>query len=260
MRGKMLLKLYCAENIKHRRTFAGRIWILMPVLTLVLAYGISQANGLNSAYNWWYTLMMPGMITLFCCLAGEKDRKIKNRAILTLPVEMRKVWDAKILSGVKTLLLSNFFSGAANLILGMYLAPRFWVPQVLDIGPAEILAAAAVLTVTALWQIPFCLWLEQKLGMFPALIINLIMNGSGTLMAVTGYWMLNPWAILPRLMTGIIGILPNGLPAVPGSMTYTPGITDTSVILPGVAVTLIWFIVIWTLSRSWFERKGAQTV
>ena len=244
MRGKMFLKLYCAENIKHRHTFAGRIWILMPVLTLILAYGISQASGLNSAYNWWYTLMMPGMITLFCCLAGEKDRKLKNRVILTLPVEMGKVWDAKILSGVKTLLLSNLFSGAANLILGMYLAPRFWVPQVLDISPAEIFVAAAVLTVTALWQIPFCLWLEQKL----------------TLMAVTGYWMLNPWAILPRLMTGVIGILPNGLPAVPGSMTYTPGITDTSVILPGVAVTLIWFIVIWTLSRSWFERKGAQTV
>ena len=43
-------------------------------------------------------------------------------------------------------------------------------------------------------------------------------------------------------------------------MTYTPGITDNSVIIPGVMVTIAWLAVLWGLSRFWYERKGAQTV
>ena len=116
------------------------------------------------------------------------------------------------------------------------------------------------MTAATLWQIPLCLWLSQKWGFLPALILNMILNGSGPLAAVTPFWILDPWAILPRLMTGIIGILPNGLPAVPGSMTYTPDITDNSVIVPGVLVTIAWLAVLWGLSRLWYGRKGAQTV
>lgn len=254
------MRLYRAENLKYRHTVTGKLWILMQTLTLLLAYGISQGNGISSAYNWWYTLMMPGMVTLSACMIIEKDRKGKNRAVLSLPVSPGKVWDAKILVGMKTLLLANIFGGAANLILGLYLIPGFWIPQALEISPAQIAAAGAVMTAATLWQIPLCLWLSQKWGFLPALILNMILNGSGPLAAVTPFWLLDPWAILPRLMTGIIGILPNGLPAVPGSMTYTPGITDNSVIVPGVMVTIVWIAVLWGLSRLWYGRKGAQTV
>lgn len=254
------MRLYRAENLKFRHTVTGKLWILMQALTLLLAYGISRGNGISSAYNWWYTLMLPGMVTLSACMIVEKDRKGKNRAVLSLPSSPGKVWDAKILVGMKTLLLANLLGAAANLILGLYLIPRFWIPQVLEISPAQIAASGAVMTAATLWQIPLCLWMSQKWGFLPALILNMILNGSGPLAAVTPYWILDPWAILPRLMTGIIGILPNGLPAVPGSMTYTPGITDNSVILPGVLVTIAWLAVLWGLSRFWYERKGAQTV
>lgn len=219
------MRLYRAENLKFRHTVTGKLWILMQTLTLLLAYGISRGNGISSAYNWWYTLMLPGMVTLSACMIGEKDRKGKNRAVLSLPSSPGKVWDAKILVGMKTLLLANLLGAAATL-----------------------------------WQIPLCLWMSQKWGFLPALILNMILNGSGPLAAVTPYWILDPWAILPRLMTGIIGILPNGLPAMPGSMTYTPGITDNSVIIPGVMVMIAWLAVLWGLSRFWYERKGAQTV
>lgn len=253
-------KLYCAENLKYKHTFTGKLWFLMQALTLGLAYGISRGNGINSAYNWWYTLMMPGMVTLTACLVVEKDRKMKNRAVLALPVKMGRIWDAKILVGMKALLFSNLFGAATNLALARYLLPAFWMPQELELSLSQIGAAAAVMTVTVLWQIPFCLWMDQRWGMLPTLVVNLLLNGSGTLMAVTPYWLLNPWAILPRLMTAVIKILPNGLPAVPESMTYTPGITDTSAILPGILVTMVWLAVLWGVSRLWYERKGAQTV
>ena len=254
------MKLYVAENLKYKHTFTGKLWFLMQALTLLLAYGISRGNGINSAYNWWYILMLPGMVTLFTCLVGEKDRKMKNRAVLTLPVQMGRIWDAKILVSIKALFFANLFGAVANLVLALYLLPAVWIPQMLEISPLQIAAAAAVMTVTTLWQIPFCLWLNQCWGILPTLIVNLILNASGTLMAVTPYWLLNPWAILPRLMVPIIGILPNGLLAVPESMTYTPGITDTSSILPGVLVTLAWFVILWGASGLWYKIKGAQTV
>ena len=103
------MRLYRAENLKYRHTVTGKLWILMQTLTLLLAYGISQGNGISSAYNWWYTLMMPGMVTLSACMIIEKDRKGKNRAVLSLPVSPGKVWDAKILVGMKTLLLANIY-------------------------------------------------------------------------------------------------------------------------------------------------------
>lgn len=254
------MKMYRAENLKYRHSFTGILWFLMQLLTLALAYGISRGNGISSAYNWWYTLMLPGMLTLVVCLIGEKDRKMKNRAVLSLPVRTGSIWDAKILVGIKSLLLANLFGAAANLILGQYLLPRFWIPQVLELTPVQIAAAAAVMTVTALWQIPFCLWMDQKWGMLPTMIVNIILNGSGTFMAVTTLWMMNPWAVMPRLMTVVIGILPNGLRAVPESMTYIPGITDPKTILPGVLVTCAWFVIFWGMSRYWYEKKGVQTV
>ena len=204
--------------------------------------------------------MLPGMVTLFTCLVGEKDRKMKNRAVLTLPVQMGRIWDSKILVSIKALFFANLFGAVANLVLALYLLPAVWIPQMLEISPLQIAAAAAVMTVTTLWQIPFCLWLNQCWGILPTLIVNLILNASGTLMAVTPYWLLNPWAILPRLIVPIIGILPNGLLAIPESMTYTPGITDTDSILPGILVTLVWLVLLWGVSRLWYDRKGAQTV
>lgn len=150
------MKMYRAENLKYRHSFTGILWFLMQLLTLALAYGISRGNGISSAYNWWYTLMLPGML--------------------------------------------------------------------------------------------------------PTMIVNIILNGSGTFMAVTTLWMMNPWAVMPRLMTVVIGILPNGLRAVPESMTYIPGITDPKTILPGVLVTCAWLVIFWGMSRYWYEKKGVQTV
>ena len=45
------MRLYLAENLKYKHTFTGKLWFLMQALTLLLAYGISRGNGINSAYN-----------------------------------------------------------------------------------------------------------------------------------------------------------------------------------------------------------------
>ena len=254
------LRLWRAENLKERHSIGGKLWILMPVLTFLLAYGISQQNGVSSAYNWWYTTMLPGMTALAACLHGEKDKKLSERAALCLPAAPKKLWDAKVAVCMKTVVLANVLGGGLNLILGNYLIPRFWISQSLELGVFETIQAAAVMTVTVLWQVPFCLLLYYRWGILPALIVNMVMNIAGVVMAPGPFWILNPWAAPSRLMTGVIGVLPNGLLAIPGSVTYTPGIEGSGAILPGVVVTALWLVLCWAVSRIWYVRKGAQAV
>ena len=254
------LHLIQAENLKYRHSMAGKLWFLMPALTLMLAYAVSQRNGTSSAYNWWYTTMLPGMTVLYACLCGEKDRRLSDRAILSLPSSPAKSWDAKVVSGIKTVLLANLLGAAAVFLLGNYVVPAIWMPQVLQLDPSRILLAAAVMTVTVLWQVPFCLFLYYKWGMLPALAVDMALNISGIIIAPQPLWIVHPWAAVSRLMTGVIGVLPNGLLAIPGSVTYTKEIAGRSSLLPGMLITAVWLIVWWGGTRLWYERKGAQAV
>lgn len=254
------MRLYRAERIKGRHTAANRLWLLMPVLTLALAYGISQSNGTNSAYNWWYTLMMQGMVTLYCCLAGGLDRERKNRVVLSVPVKLGKIWDAKLLTGIKTVIFSNLLLTLGILALANGLLPLLGLASSMEIGLGQAAWAAGVMMVSTLWQIPFCFWMNQKWGLLPTLIINMVMTAAGVVLAVTPLWLAFPWAVLPRLMVSVVGILPNGLPVSPESITYHPQIGDPGCILPGILVTLIWLAALWAASRIWYGRKGAQTV
>ena len=103
----------------------------------------------------------------------------------------------------------------------------------------------------------FSLGMKQRLGMLPALIINVALATSGVLTAVTSFWMADPYAVLPRLMCAVIGVLPNNMPARPGIPTYSPELLDTSAILPGLTLCLALLVFLWYLSRRWYERKGA---
>lgn len=252
------ISLFLSENIKHRHTLNGKAWFLAPMITVSLAYGISGRSGNVSAYNWWYTLLLPGMLTLCCCLACEKDRKMQNRAILALPESPGRIWDVKILTGIKSVLFANIMMVCLILLLGEYLMPEIGVQQSVSFRLGQSVEAMLIMTEGFLWQIPFCFWIDQKFGILPTMCLNMLLNVSGTIMAVTGWWILNPWAIVPRLMTVIIGILPNGLPAIPGSMTYSKGITDPSAVPSGVIAGAIWLVVMWWLTRKWYENKGAQ--
>lgn len=254
---KKLWNLYQAERLKYRHTLNGKLWLFMPLLTLLMAYGLSMDYGAANGYNWWYMGLFPAALTLFCCAVGAKDKKLENQTLLLLPLDTCRVWDVKLWTAMRACLLANVTLCVLNVIFGNFVLPVLWMPQVVAISPAQGLLAAAVMTVTSLWQIPFCLWLHQKTGLFPALLLNIFFCVAGGILSVKSWWLLCPWSILPRLMCCIVGILPNGLLAVPGSQTYTPGITDADAVLPGVAVSLLWLAALWLITRLWYQRKGA---
>lgn len=235
-----------------------KIMIGMPMLSTVLAALLTYEYFAIDSYNWWYTTLFPAMTALVCGMISSKDKKMNDKAILSLPCDMGKVWDAKIFMGVVV-------SGFSVLCAGIFtLAVRAFMKAGLHVGfiiePSVIRQAAGCLVIWAasLWQVPFCLLAARKIGTLPMLLLHIIGSViAGMLFSIKSWYFLLPGAIMPRLMCSVLGILPNGLPAVEGSFTYTPELAGLQNLLVGIPAALLWFIFFWWVSRRWFERQVA---
>lgn len=245
-----------AEMLKYRHTFLCGVVLLMPVVSVVFAAVLTGEYFVVDTYNWWYIGLYPGMIGIVCGMIGGKDKKKKNFTLWSLPCEMGKIWDAKIFTGA-------FFSGLSVIFLTVL---SFAVAKLLGEGlHIEFLAqpsakmqilAGIVLFVTTLWQVPFCLFLSQKIGSFPMFLVHM---GSFTLMStmvsLKPWYMALPGGITSRLMCPLLGILPNGLLAREGAVTYSPEFMESWNLPVGVLASLIWFFLFFLGSRKWFERQ-----
>lgn len=245
-----------AEKMKYRHTFLWKLMILMPAVSTLLSAQLTHNYFAMDGYNWWYMLMMPGFLAVACGQIGGKDYKKQNRTIWALPADMGKIWDAKVLlavliSGLAALFLLLFvLIGAAVLERGLHIT-FFNAPAV----PNQILAAILI-WLTSLWQLPFCLVLVQKTGMLVMVLISVgLSQAAGPLMALEKLFFLVPYGITPRVMCPVLKTLPNGLPAQPGQMTYTSQLMSAPAAVIGVAVSLLWFGVLWYFTRKWFQRQ-----
>lgn len=116
------------------------------------------------------------------------------------------------------------------------------------------LAGSALIFITFLWQIPLCLFLAARLGLFAAVLLNMF----GTVVGVVtfdagGLWDYIPYTITFRLMCPVLSILPNGLP-VPADSP----LRSTDMILADVLVSLVWFGLLFLLTALWFHKQEAK--
>ncbi|MEK4046050.1 lantibiotic immunity ABC transporter MutE/EpiE family permease subunit [Paenibacillus sp. FSL H8-0048] len=242
-----MLNIVRAEHLKWRRTFIPKLVWLAPSIALLLCValmgGIDVQNG---SYNWWYTLFLPGALSLVCSLALQKDAKLKYRGLLALPFTPGTLWTSKILACTGWLLttLAVFLIGitAGGLLFGQ------------TIPLMSSLAGSALIFLTFLWQIPLCLFLAARFGLFAAVLLNM----AGTIVGVVqfdrgGLWDYIPYTITARLMCPVLSILPNGLP-VPADSP----LRSTDMILPGTLVSLGWFAILFLLTTVWFRRQEAK--
>ena len=245
-----------AEILKYRHTRLKGLLILMPFASVFLAAWLTHRYFIVDSYNWWYTGLYPGMIGIMCGIIGGKDKKKKNAAIWSLPCRMEKVWDAKVLtgaamSGIAMASIVLFTIAGQTAMEGM-----LHITFILQPSVQAQLAAGVLIWLTALWQIPFCLLLAQKMGIFWMFLLHM---GSSVLISATislkPWFALVPGAITSRLMCPILGVLPNGLPAAEGQMTYFAEIVDMQNLFIGIPAAVFWFTLFWWGSRRWFQRQ-----
>lgn len=237
-----------AEYLKLKRTFTKKLSWLAPVATILLCVilGIDKSSFQNGTYNWWYTLILPGMLTLISSGIVQKDtKKLRCRGILGLPADPATIWLGKIGAGVKLLFISCavFF---ALVTLG-----GFVTKTTIPVGTS--IAASTVIFLTFMWQIPLCMFLTDKIGGFATLLLNYALNVMcGMEAASSSNWWL-PHAIPVRLMCPIIKVLPNSLP-VPAH----DALLSKSVILPGIMISIAAFAVLSVLTALCFSRREAK--
>lgn len=245
-----------AEKLKYRHTFLWGLMIFMPVACTLLSALLTYEYFAMDGYNWWYMLLLPGLLSVVCGQIGGKDLKKKNHTIGVLPADMGKIWDAKLflaaaVSGIATLtLMLLVFTGSAAMKEGFSMILR----NQPSLG--QQLLAAVLIWLTSLWQLPLCLFLVQKAGVLLMVVMNLAVSQIvGPLLSVKGCFFLIPYGITPRVMCPVLKILPNGLPAEPGQITYTPELMSIPRAAAGCVVSLLWFAALWYFTRKWFQRK-----
>ena len=221
-----------AERLKMKHTFGSILPQTAALLTLVLTLGLAYGNEYYSAnaWNWWYVMLLPGMLCVMCCLGIKREKKMHYCNLLSLPVSTERCLMAKIVCYAMGLCTANLIIAA-----GTFAAGRLWGS---DIPLMNGFAAAILLCICYLWVIPLFLWLGARFGTFISLFSCMVLSAVGVgLLADSDLWWLFPAAIPVRLMCPVLGIMPNGLLVSPDSP-----LRDAGIILPGILICLIWFV------------------
>lgn len=246
-----MLQYFLSENLKTKNTFSNKLVWIMPMLTIILSLFLTADYFQVDSYNWWYTMMLPGFISLYGAMLGRLDGSMKNRALLPLPIDLKKVWLAKVLVGIKNLSIACFI---------IFLCTQFtpFISPEHAIGKFTIfncLFATVLLIITFMWQLPLCMVMGKKIGLFATTFISLVINIISTILAVKGFWWANPFSYPARLMCPVLKILPNGLLAEAASVTFTPEVMNVWVIPFGVIVSSVLLLITTYLTINWFERQ-----
>lgn len=254
----MLTAYIKAEEQKSRHTVSAKLFWIVPGVSILLGLlfsGMDARYYQMNQFNWWYTTLFPMLLLLSTAFTEQRERKLKNRAMQVLPVDMKKLWAAKVFCSFKTLFLAAMIIFLAQECISRIFAGG----AVREISTTAALTAAALWLVLSAWQIPLWLFVNQKFGFTFSLLFGMVCNaGLGLLGAAYVWWIVNPFSYICRLMCPVLKILPNGLPAEPGNMTFYPELLDKSVIPAAVGISVVLFIVCFAVTALWYEKKGEK--
>lgn len=242
-----MISVIRAERLKMRHTFGGILPAAAAVLTLGIVLGLAYKNKYYSvnAWNWWYVMLLPGMLATLCYLGMKKEKKTHYCNLFSSPVSPGKYLAGKICFYATGLCAANLLIAA-----GTFAADIFWGGgNYIPIG--NEFAAAVVLSVCFLWKIPLFMLLGARFGIFVSLFLCMALSMGGTLLAADfDLWWLCPSAVPVRLMCPVLGIMPNGLLVPADSM-----LLDVRVIVPGILICVVWFVICTGILLLYFREQ-----
>ncbi|MDY3250458.1 MAG: lantibiotic immunity ABC transporter MutE/EpiE family permease subunit [Candidatus Choladocola sp.] len=243
-----MINIVRAEYLKTRKSMGRRLIWAFPMIVFALAFVLT--SGMTNVYaesvwNWWYTLLLPGMLAITCYLSIMREKKTGYYHLLTLSVSKRKLMMGKIIYMGCVLLASDMIIFAGASLGGLLLT------TCVPFGGAAI--AVLVLTISHLWEIPLLLFLSERFGMIVELLVCLFLTVGGIILAPTGKWYFIVSAIPMRILCPFLHILPNGIRAEAGNP-----LLDMGVVLPGICLSIIWFIVAAFLFLNWFDKREGK--
>ena len=201
----MIKYLHC-EILKTKHTFSRRLIFIAPITTVVLAFLMGGSyNFQPMGLYWWYAFILYGYIAIQCGLSIQKEQRAgKFYSVYSMPIDLFKFWIAKVI-------VIALFILAANILLSILVGLTTFsgdFPQLISL-PRIFLSSIAVV-ICSLWQIPLCLWLANKVGIYFALLINTVLGLVFEFISATSYWWVAPYTWALKIVEPIAGIKSNG--------------------------------------------------
>lgn len=233
-----------AEHLKFKRTISNKLLFIAPFLTALFAWIIGGFYGFQyMTFYWWYAFLLPGTIAILCSLVHQKEERAgKYYSVLSAPINLKRFEYAKALLMIEKLLVAAVFlavfAAVSNLIspaLAVYSAGRNF-------------AGSIALIIASIWQIPLCLLLARKTGLFLPIAANTLL---GILMPIllgnTALAWVCPYCWAAKTAELLMGIESNGTFAGVAPFSW-------SVLLP-----LVFSVILYVLLALWdaanFSKK-----
>lgn len=109
-----------SELLKMHHTFALKLFIAAPIITLGLGYFLSGKSVQLTAYNWWYALILPITIAIWCASLISCEKRTQYQNIFCLPISMKKVWLSKLLAVTVLLFLTSLIMWGGCTVFGIF--------------------------------------------------------------------------------------------------------------------------------------------
>lgn len=196
-----------SEHLKFKRTISNKLLFIIPFITAIFAWIVGGFFGFQyTTIYWWYAFLLPGTIAILCSLSHRKeDSAGKYYSVFSMPLNLSKFEMAKGVILIEKLLVAGIFL-ALLISISNIISP---VTAVYSVPQSMVGSIAIVLA--SVWQIPLCLYLTRKTGLFVPIILNTILGiFLPILLGNTAIWWLVPYCWAAKLAEPLMGIELNG--------------------------------------------------
>lgn len=235
-----MINIIKAEFQKSKRTSINKFIIITPVFTVLLSF--LWGGGQNGAYNWWYSMFLPGMLAIISAQVITREEKLSYKGLLLYPHDKVSIWLGKIIYISILLAVSSLI-----FMIGIIGVGAIYESNILF--KTNILSTIVIIA-TLLFNIPISLFLTVKFNMFVTIIFNIILTSIGVVSFGTKFFRIfYPYGITSSLMVPILHILPNGLPISMDSPLVNGSISV------GIFINVFLFLLLTILTAVWFRSK-----
>ncbi|KOR89264.1 lantibiotic immunity ABC transporter MutE/EpiE family permease subunit [Paenibacillus solani] len=249
----MLQTYLKAENLKYKRSLFRKLIILIPTALIMISMvfifiGIGLGGFSSAMVSNWSMPIASLSIVILCHLVNNKDQKHKYRTIYSLPIDLKKTFISKtILIALNHLIISLFLSLITIISEGVSSGVSVAIGHT-----GYFILGYCLLWLSLLWQIPFCLFLDQKIGFIGSVIINLFASALGGLFfSLTPLFWFFPYSWPAKFMVTCFGVLPNGL-LVEADSRYILNLGESSLL---VLISVLAMLILSALFSRWYRRQ-----
>lgn len=233
-----------SEHLKFKRTISNKLLFIIPLMTAIFAWIVGGFIGFQyTALYWWYAFLLPGAVAILCSLSHRKEENAgKYYSVFSMPMNLSKFEIAKGIILIEKLVVAAVFL-AIIISISNIISPATAVYSVL-----HSIAGSIGIILASVWQIPLCLYLARKTGLFLPIVLNTLL---GIFMPIalgnTVVWWLVPYCYAAKLAEPLMGIELNG--------TFEGNCGFSITVLISIVLSILLFLILSYADAKDFSKR-----